>query len=95
MHLGARRIHSGLPVSTPPISQRFEPASPDAGEHTSAPGADETTVVIRLALDAEGHPCGTLRHGNSQPARFAGWLGLMAEVSAAIGPRGPHSVDNQ
>ena len=94
MHLGARRIHSGLPVSTPPIPQRFEPASRDAGEHTSAPGAEEATVVIRLALDAEGHPYGSLRCGESEPAAFAGWLALMAEITAALHLRGPQRVDN-
>lgn len=55
---------------------------------------EEVTVVIRLALDADGHPHGTLRPGDGEPARFAGWLALMAEITAALDPRGPQRVDN-
>ena len=72
-----------------PRPQRLELASADGSEATSALVGEEVTVVIRLALDAEGHPCGTLRCGDGEPAGFAGWLDLMAEISAVLGSRGP------
>ena len=70
----------------------MEPAWAGDSEATSALAGEEVTVVIRLALDAEGHPCGSLRCGDGEPADFAGWLDLMAEISAVIDPRGPRGA---
>ena len=51
--------------------------------------------MIHLALDAEGRPCGSLRCGDdAEPAGFAGWLDLMAEISAVVGSGGPQGLDN-
>ncbi|MHB8296477.1 MAG: hypothetical protein ACYDH5_18060 [Acidimicrobiales bacterium] len=77
-----------------PRPQRSEPARPGDGEDTSALAGGEVTVVIRLALDAEGHPYGSLRRGEAEPVGFAGWLALMAEISAVFGPRGPRKVND-
>ncbi len=49
------------------------------------PIGGQVTLVIRLALDADGHPYGSLRRGEVEPVHFAGWLRLMAEISAAVG----------
>ena len=50
--------------------------------------------MIHLALDAEGRPCGSLRCGDGEPAGFAGWLDLKAEISAVLGSGGPQGLDN-
>ena len=83
-----------LPVGTTPGPQRVEPAWAGGSEATSALVGEQVTVVIRLALDAEGHPCGSLRCGDGEPAGFAGWLDLMAEISAVLGSGGPQGLDN-
>ena len=84
---GVWRPHSGLAMGTTPGPQRFEPAWAGGSKAASALVGEEVTVVIRLAIDTEGHPCGSLRCGDGEPAGFAGWLDLMAEISAVLGPR--------
>ena len=73
------------PQHVEPAWQGYDKDDKDA----SVPVGEEVTVVIHLALDAEGHPFGTLRCGDGEPAGFAGWLDLMAEISAVLGSGGP------
>lgn len=75
-----------------PGPQRVEPAWQGDDKDASVSVGEEVTVVIRLALDTEGHPCGSLRCGDGEPAGFAGWLDLMAEISAVIDPRDPRGA---
>ncbi|HEX4107631.1 MAG TPA: hypothetical protein VHX88_05825 [Solirubrobacteraceae bacterium] len=43
-----------------------------------------TELMLRLAVDGEGRPSGMLRTADGHEVPFAGWLGLMSELSRLL-----------